>query len=66
MTRQIDGLDFIPLMRERFDLVVRKELAATDEFRMLQKVIMSSPFRKEISTISGNDYSDMGKIIAEG
>ena len=31
ISRQIEGLDFIPLLQERFDLAVRRELLDTDE-----------------------------------
>ena len=60
-----EGLDFIPLMRERYDIVIRKSAMESKEVKTLLKVIGSDGFKKEISTISGNDYSDMGKIIAE-
>ena len=60
-----DGLEFVPLMRERYDLVLRKSIMDSVEVETLLNVLYSDGFRKEISTISGNDYSDMGKIIAE-
>ena len=63
--RQIDDLDFIPLLEERYDFVIKKELLATEAVQKLLKVLQDPVFRKEISRFSGNDYRDMGKIITE-
>lgn len=65
VSKRTDGLEFIPLIRERFDMVVRKSALDSKEVQMLLKVLRSDDFRKEISSISGNEYADMGKIIAE-
>jgi DNA binding domain, excisionase family len=65
ISKKLEGLEFIPLMRERYDMVVRKELMETAEMKKLLEILRSDMFRKEISGISGNDYQDMGKIIAE-
>ena len=65
ISHQIDGLDFIPLMEERFDFVIKKEMMQTDAVQKLLKVLRDPVFRKEIARFSGNDYRDLGKIIAE-
>ena len=65
ISRQIENLDFIPLMEERFDFVIKKELFGTEAVRKLMKVLQSSAFRREIAHFSGNDYRDLGKIISE-
>lgn len=65
VSKKLEGLEFVPLMRERFDLVVRKEIMNTPEMETLMSILSSEAFRKEISGISGNDYSDLGRIIAE-
>ena len=65
ISRQIEGLDFIPLQQERFDLVVHRELLETDEGEKLLEILRSDPFKKEIRSFSGNDYRDLGKIMAE-
>ena len=65
ISRQIDGLDFIPLLEERFDLVVRKAFLDSEAGEKLLNILRSSSFKKEIRQFSGNDYRDMGKIIAE-
>ena len=65
ISRQIDNLDFIPLMEERFDFVIKKEMMDTEPVRKLLKVLNSAIFRKEVARFSGNDYRDLGTIICE-
>ena len=65
ISRQIEGLDFIPLLEERFDLVIKKETMGTEAAQKLMKVLQMPAFRKEIAHFSGNDYRDLGRIITE-
>ena len=65
ISRQMDGIDFIPLLEERFDFVVKKDYLNTNAGKALIKVLHNPAFRKEIAHFSGNDYRDMGKIIRE-
>ena len=65
ISRQIDGLDFIPLLEERFDFVIKKEMMETKSVQKLLAVLRSPAFRREVSHFSGNDYRDLGKIICE-
>ena len=65
ISRQMDGIDFIPLLEERYDLVIKKSALETPAIQTLFNVINSSVFRKEIASFSGNDYRDLGKIVAE-
>ena len=65
ISRQIENLDFIPLLEERFDFVIKKEILETEPIQKLLKILKDPVFRKEISHFSGNDYRDLGKIICE-
>ena len=65
ISRQIDNLDFIPLLEERFDFVMKKEMLETEAAQKLIKVLRMPAFQKEIARFSGNDYRDLGKIITE-
>ena len=65
ISRQIEGLDFIPLLQERFDLAVHREFLETDEGEKLLEILRSETFQKEILPFSGNNYRDLGKIVAE-
>lgn len=65
VSRQMLGIDFMPLLEERFDLVLRKADLEAPAVQTLLKILQSPAFRKEISDFSGNDYRDLGKIVAE-
>ena len=65
ISRQMENLDFIPLLEERFDLVIKKEMLETDAVKKLMKTLQSPVFRQEIARFSGNDYRDLGKLITE-
>ena len=65
ISRQIENLDFIPLLEERFDFVIRKDMMGTEAMQKLMKVLKDPAFRREIAHFSGNDYRDLGKIITE-
>ena len=65
ISRQIENLDFIPLLEERFDFVIKKEMLETEAVQKLLNVLNMPEFRREIAHFSGNDYRDLGKIITE-
>lgn len=65
ISHQIEQLDFIPLLEERYDLVMKKEFFQTETADKLLKILRSPVFHKEISQFSGNDYRDLGKVICE-
>lgn len=65
ISQQIDGIDFIPLLEERFDFVLKQELLESPSVQAMLATMRSPLFRQEISHISGNDYRDLGKVIAE-
>lgn len=64
-SRLVDNIEFIPLKKERYDLVFRKEDLHTQEIEMLLKIIRSEAFKNDFEHIGGYDTSDMGKIAAE-
>ncbi|MDO5338044.1 MAG: helix-turn-helix transcriptional regulator [Eubacteriales bacterium] len=65
VTRQVDNLEFIPLQEERYDLILKKDAMEQPEIRTMLQVLNSSEFRMELAGISGNDYRDLGRIMAE-
>lgn len=62
---QVQGVEFIPLHKERYDLVIRKEDLDKPHFQALLAVLRSSALRKEVAGLGGYDISRMGEIIAE-
>ena len=65
VSHQIEGIDFIPLMEERFDLVIRKDTLDLPAVQRMFAILRSEPFRKEVAAFSGNDYRDLGKVLVE-
>lgn len=65
ISRQIDGIDFIPLLTERYDLALRRSTLRSGPGEALLEILRSELFKKEIRPFSGNDCRDMGKIIRE-
>ena len=65
ISRQMDGIDFIPLLEERYDLALKKERLDSSPVQKLLLVMNQPAFRRELSRFSGNDYRDSGKIIQE-
>ena len=63
----IYGLDFVPLQRERYDLVIpRDHYETVSGLRALLDTIVSKPFRDELEALGGYDTSETGKIVAHG
>ena len=62
---QVSTIDFIPLKKERYDLVIRKEDAERPQFKAMLAILQSQSFRNEIAGMGGYDLSQTGKIMAE-
>lgn len=58
-------LDFIPLFKERYDLVIPKEYFESELLAPIFNVIADNNFRNEVSRMPGYDVTVMGKLIAE-
>lgn len=62
---QVEGLDFIPLQKERYDLVVLKDDLNKPQFQALLQVVSSQAYRNEVQGLGGYDVSRMGEIIKQ-
>jgi molybdopterin molybdotransferase/putative molybdopterin biosynthesis protein len=58
------NLDFIPLYKERYDLVIPEEHAPTALLAPLFDTLHSFWFRNAVAALPGYDTSVMGKVIA--
>jgi putative molybdopterin biosynthesis protein len=65
IARQVEGIEFIPMKKERYDLVIRHEDLDTPEIQTMLKIIRSKAFREEFENIGGYDVKGMGEIVAE-
>jgi len=60
----ICGLDFVPLQRERYDLVMPKVYYETlNGLKVLLDTMVSKPFRHELEALGGYDTRETGKIV---
>ena len=59
------GLDFIPLLPERYDLVVPESTFGDPRFQVLLAVIRSAEFQQAATALGGYDLKDCGKILWE-
>ncbi|MBA4372082.1 MAG: molybdopterin biosynthesis protein [Thermodesulfovibrio sp.] len=60
------GLDFVPVARERYDLVIPADYADMPKMRALLEIIRdNAEFRDTVTSLGGYDLSDMGKIMYE-
>lgn len=60
----IAGLDFVPLQRERYDLVIPKAYYETlHGLQILLDTIVSRPFRSELDALGGYDSRETGKRV---
>jgi molybdopterin molybdotransferase/putative molybdopterin biosynthesis protein len=60
----ICGLDFIPLQRERYDLIIPKaHYENLPGLRALLDTIVSKPFREELEALGGYDTRESGKVV---
>ncbi|KWX75076.1 substrate-binding domain-containing protein [Paenibacillus jilunlii] len=61
----IDGIDFIPLIQERYDLVMLKKPEHETLIRTVLDILRSAAFKNELSSIHGYDLSETGAVIYE-
>lgn len=65
IARQVDNIDFVPMKRERYDLVVKTEHIDRPEIRTMFDILKSEKFQNEFKSIGGYDISDIGRVMHE-
>ncbi len=63
--RIVDGIDFIPMIQERYDLVMLKKPEHEHWIAAVIDILRSPAFQSELSSIHGYDLTDTGTIIYE-
>jgi len=58
-------LDFVPLFKERYDLIIDKRFSDSELLQPLYDVFKDAEFKKSISELKGYDFEIMGKIMME-
>jgi putative molybdopterin biosynthesis protein len=59
------GLDFIPLMKEPYELIIPQEFFASEHLRPLFDILAEPAFRQAIAALPGYDVSHMGEAVEE-
>ncbi|ETI69701.1 helix-turn-helix transcriptional regulator [Neobacillus vireti] len=59
------GVDFVPLIKERYDLVMLKTPENEALIRIVKEILSSSLFQTEISSLGDYDQSQTGSVIYE-
>jgi putative molybdopterin biosynthesis protein len=65
VTRQIEGIDFIPMQKESYDLVIKKEDMQNPQIIALIEILRSDGFKEEFLHMTALDIDEMGKVVAE-
>ncbi|MGI5921635.1 MAG: substrate-binding domain-containing protein [Syntrophomonadaceae bacterium] len=62
---QVPGVEFIPLIKERYDLVFYKNDLEKTNFQTVLSILRSDDFKDEVKGMGGYDTSKMGEIVGE-
>jgi putative molybdopterin biosynthesis protein len=63
-TARLLGLAFVPLVRERFDIVIPKAHFFSPAVQTLLDIVGSQDFRNRVDAMGGYDTADSGRMIA--
>ena len=61
--RQVDGIDFLPLQKEWYDLVFPTEREQEPTFRLLMDYLTGGGFQEEVAATGHYDLSETGKVF---
>ncbi len=59
------GLDFVPLLKERYDLVIPRRYYESPFLQPMLTTLDDPHFRVDVEKLGGYDTSHMGKVMAE-
>ena len=62
---QVKDIDFIPLQKEQYDLIIKKEDLNLPSVKAALDILRSEEFKAEISSLGGYDVSQLGEIVGE-
>ncbi|MBY0596470.1 substrate-binding domain-containing protein [Bacillus bingmayongensis] len=62
---QIVNVDFIPLMKEQYDLIILKNKENEQLIEAVKEILQSLEFQNELRAIGGYDISKTGQVIYE-
>jgi molybdenum cofactor synthesis domain-containing protein len=57
------SLDFVPVTRERYDLVIPTEILADEKLRLLLEIIATPEFKQKVQAMGGYEIHETGRIV---
>jgi putative molybdopterin biosynthesis protein len=61
---QVEGVEFIPLQRERYELAIKEEDLNKPAVQLLLNTLVSDAFRQEIEGLGGYGLGEVGRLVA--
>jgi len=58
-------LDFVPVVKERYDIIIPKKYYSSLKIQKLLTIIRSEKFKKKVLNLGGYDLSQSGKVLKE-
>lgn len=58
VSMQVRAVDFIPLQKERYELVIKKEDLSKPYMQAVLEIVQSHEFKKELTGLGDYDVSD--------
>ena len=62
---QVKDIDFIPLQKEQYDLIIKKEDLNLSSVKSVLNILGSEELKAELSSLGGYDVSQLGEIVGE-
>jgi putative molybdopterin biosynthesis protein len=59
------GLEFVPLLDERYDLVIPRVHYESDLLQPLLALLQNQDFRQEVDALGGYRTAEMGRVVAQ-
>ncbi len=63
ISKELKGIEFIPIQMESYDMVVKEEVIHYDWYKVLLRIINSPEFKEELERLSGYDTTDIGMVM---
>ena len=64
VSMQVRGVDFIPMQKERYELVIKKEDLNKRHMQAVIEILQSDAFKDELIGLGDYDVSETGKFVA--
>ena len=65
VSKQVVNIDFIPLQKERYDLVIKSYDLNNPIYKSIVDILSSKEFKSELEGLGGYDLKDTGKIVGQ-